>query len=89
MFGQEYLDWRDKDRVAGQIDEFLAAMPAEDRVWALAVLRERHVVCRDNPLAQLGRGLSDRSAFDWHRHSQCAQPHYGAAGRVLSGLFGF
>ena len=56
MYGREYLDWHDKTRVAGEIDTFLADMDPEDRKWALAVLRERHTVYRDNPLSP-GRPL--------------------------------
>lgn len=66
MYGPEYLDWRDKARVADQIDEFLAAMPVEDRVWALAVLRDRHVVYRNNPLYSLP-GIMPLCAMAGHR----------------------
>ena len=56
MYGCEYLDWRDETAAEQAIDAFLAAMPAEERKWVLAVLRKRHVTYRDNPLDLLSRG---------------------------------
>ena len=62
MYGPEYLDWRDKTAVADRIDEFLAGLGQEDRVWAMAVLRERHTVYKDNPFTALQRSaLSEAS----------------------------
>lgn len=90
MFGREYLDWCDETRAANAIDAFLAEMPAEDRKWALAVLRKRHVTYRDRPqfspptppslLSQLA--LQGRSA-NQHQNS-CG--HVGLLGGALNSL---
>lgn len=54
MYGAEYLDWVAEEKAAHAIDGFLAAMEPEDRKWALAVLRKRHVTYRDgSPLQNL------------------------------------
>ncbi len=90
MFGQDYLDWKSECAAAKAIDAFLEAMPADDRKWALAVLRKRHVTYRDNPLNQLGQGLSGQLAIQneaWRRQ-QCGRPNFGPTGSILSNIFG-
>lgn len=94
MYGREYLDWRDRERVAGLIDGFLAGLEPEDRVWALSVLRERHTVYKDgsdprNQFALLAQSmLPSQSALQ----RQAQHPnigHIGSTGNsILSGLFG-
>lgn len=90
MYGPEYLDWRDKTRVAGQIDEFLADMSAEDRVWALAVLRERHVVYRNNPLHSLPgvMPLCAMAGYNPFKQSLANQRQLGGLAANLLGSFG-
>jgi len=59
MYGRTYQEWVERDAVAVKIDGFLAGLPQDERVVALAILRERHVVYKDNPFS--GRAQSQAS----------------------------
>lgn len=67
MYGKEHLEWCEKQAVAAKIDQFLADLPEHERVYALAILRERHTVYKE------GSGLSsllaqNTNANMWHSH---------------------
>lgn len=90
MYGREFLDWKAHEAAAAAIDGFLADMPAEDRKWALAVLRERfevRVEYRDSLQDVLARQLSDQNAFA--RHHPFDQHRNMASGGVCgANVFG-
>lgn len=94
MYGKEHLEWTEEQAVAEKIDTFLASLSNEDRVYAMAILRKRHTVYKDNPLSRLGAGVgatpfSPPTARDLQRNASLLNPNVCVGGSVVADIFGF
>lgn len=91
MYGPEYLDWKSECAAEVAIDAFLAAMEPEDRKWALAVLRKRHVTYRDGPAPTeyLLRQLANQQTWQSRQQSDIAVLVDSKRHRVSGGPLAF
>ena len=88
MYSREYLESCEKQAVTVKIDAFLAGLTEYDRVYALAVLRERHTVYKDSSSRALSQGEHFLPQFQQQLMNR-QRALDSSLGNVLSRVFPF